>query len=98
MEKILKSLSICFAWTWPGQLHALLVEVCIIRGSKDCGEVFAGCISLFYEAFYVLEDSGLLDPSDDRDILSLHYVYVPHIQHYLECFCDSYSHHKLSII
>ena len=34
-------------------------------------DVFAGCVSIFYDAFYVLEDSGLLDPSDDRDILSL---------------------------
>ena len=51
-------------------------------------DVFAGCISLFYDAFYALEDSGLLDPSDDRDILSLHYVYIPHIQHNLDCFRD----------
>ena len=27
---------------------------------------------------------------------SLHYVYIPRIQHNLDCFCDSYSHHKLS--
>ena len=71
--------------------------MCIIRGSKDCGEMYLqGCISLFYDAFYALEDSGLLDPSDDRDILSLHYVYIPRIQHNLDCFRDSYSHHKLS--
>ena len=60
-------------------------------------DVFAGCISLFDDAFYaVLEDSGLLDPSDGRDILSLHYVYIPRIQRNLNCFRDSYSHHKLS--
>ena len=59
-------------------------------------DVFAGCVSLFYDAFYVFEDSGLLDPSDDRDILSLHYVHIPRIQHNLDCFRDSYSHHKLN--
>ena len=59
-------------------------------------DVFTGCISLFYDAFYSLEDSGLLDSSDDRDIFSLHYVYIPRIQHNLDSFRDTYSHHKLS--
>ena len=59
-------------------------------------DVFAGCISLFYDAFYALEDLGLLDPYDDVDTFCLHYVYIPRIQHNLNCFCEAYSHHKLS--
>ena len=58
-------------------------------------DVFAGCISLFYNMFYALEDAGLLDPANEKDIYSLHYVYTCRIQYQLDIFRESYSHHKL---
>ena len=58
-------------------------------------DVFVGCIYLFYDIFYALEDENLLNPSDENDLFCLHYIFLPRIQHNLDMFCDSYSHHKL---
>jgi hypothetical protein len=43
-------------------------------------DVFVGCVSLFYELFYVLEDAEMLDINDYADVCALHYVYVPRLQ------------------
>ena len=58
-------------------------------------DVFAGCISFFYNLFYAFEDASMLDPDNEKDIYSLHYVYTCRIQHQLDIFHESYSHHKL---
>ena len=57
-------------------------------------DLFSGCISLFYDIFYALEDAELLDPSND-DLFSLHFVYLPRNQYQLDIFRESYSHHRL---
>ena len=44
-------------------------------------DVFSGCISLYYRLFYFLEEHGLLDPTDDKDLFSLHYVSLTRINH-----------------
>lgn len=33
-----------------------------------------GCISMFYDLLYTLEDTGILDPSDSVDLFALHYM------------------------
>lgn len=58
-------------------------------------DLFSGCISLFYDIFYALEDAELLDPSNDEDLFSLHFVFLARIQHQLDIFRESYSHHRL---
>ena len=58
-------------------------------------DVFSGCVSLFYRIFYSLEDAGLLDPSNEADMFSLHFVFIPRINRQLETFRQSYSHHRL---
>ena len=58
-------------------------------------DVFSGCVCLFYQIFYALEDAGLLDPTDDADLFSLHYVFLPRLNAQLETFRQSYSHHRL---
>lgn len=58
-------------------------------------DVYLGCISLFYELFYQLEDEGLLDSSSNTDLFALHYVFIPRISHQLDVFTASYSHHPL---
>lgn len=58
-------------------------------------DVFNGCICMFYHLFYSLEDNNLLDPTNEVDIFSLHFVFVPRIQHQLNVFRESYCHHRL---
>lgn len=54
-----------------------------------------GCISPYYTLFYILEDMGILDPSDDTDLFALHYIFMPRLQHSLEVFRESYGHHRI---
>ena len=58
-------------------------------------DLFMGCISLFYTLFHLLEDMELLDPTSSVDMFSLHYIFLPRINHSLEVFRQSYSHHRL---
>ena len=57
-----------------------------------------GCISLFYNLFYMLENYGMLDPSNDTDLFALHYIFIPRISHQLDVFRQSYSHHRLHTV
>ena len=59
-------------------------------------DVFQGCLSLYYQLFYYLEDSGLLDPCSELHLFALHYVYKPRIQRSLDSFSEAYMHHPLS--
>ena len=58
-------------------------------------DLFSGCVASFYYHFYQLEDAGLLHPNNDLDIFSLHYVYLPLLNHKLEQFCSTWRHHPL---
>ena len=58
-------------------------------------DVFTGCVSLFYNLFYAIEDANLLNPSDEKDLFCLQYIFLPRIQHQLDNFRESYSHHRL---
>ncbi len=58
-------------------------------------DVFMGCVSLFYSLFYALEDNGMLEPTSNVDLFALHYIFVPRINHHLDVFRESYSHHRL---
>ena len=52
-------------------------------------------INFYYGIFYQLEDLELLDPSSELDLFSLHYVFVPKINKYLNIWKDSCVNHKL---
>ena len=58
-------------------------------------DVFSACLSPFYYTFYSLEENQLLCPSDDIDLFSLHYVFLPRINDHLELFRQAYSRHRL---
>ena len=58
-------------------------------------DLFSGCISLFYNLFYILEDRNLLDPENEVDLFVLHYIYLPRINDALQIFQNTYSHHRL---
>lgn len=53
-------------------------------------------MSMFRGEFYQLESEGVLDVNNDTDILCLHYVYLPRINHVLDEFVAAHNHHKIS--
>ena len=58
-------------------------------------DLFTGCVSLFYTIFYSLEDHGLLNPTSEGDLFSLHFVFLPLLQKQLDIFRQTYSHHRI---
>ena len=78
------------------------------RGSFICGQsvynqrserlwrdVLSGCTALYYQLFYHLEDSGVLDNENDVHLFCLHYVFLPRIYHSLQQFLETWNHHIL---
>jgi len=58
-------------------------------------DVFNGCISLFYNAFYQMEQCGVLDPNNDIHLWCLHYVFLPVINRHLTNWRNAWVHHPL---
>ena len=58
-------------------------------------DLYSGCICFFYNFFYFLEDSGLLNVDDPLDIYTLHLVMLPAIQHQLNAFREGWATHPL---
>ena len=58
-------------------------------------DVFTGCIHMFHNLFYAMEESGILDPANNSDLFCLHYIFLPRINEQLCLFKESYSHHRL---
>jgi hypothetical protein len=58
-------------------------------------DLFSGCISFFYYFFYSLEQLQLLDINSEVDLMALHYIFTPIIQHHLNMFRLGWSYHKL---
>ncbi len=58
-------------------------------------DLFSGCISFFYHSFYFLEDRGLLDIQDERDIYALHFSLLGVIQDQLNSFMLGWSNRGL---
>ena len=66
-----------------GVVVASLAEVCITRELNVFGGMCSLDVSLFYRIFYSLEDAGLLDPSNEADLFSLHFVFISRINRQL---------------
>ena len=49
-------------------------------------DLYSGCVCLFYNFFYFLEDIGMLNCDDPFDLYALHIVYLPVIQKQLDLF------------
>ena len=55
------------------------------------------CIGvLFYNLFYFMEDTEILNPDNDNDLFCLHFIYTPLINKALQLFKRSWNNHKLS--
>ncbi len=51
--------------------------------------------STFHEVFCFLESQQLLDPVNDNDLFVLHCVFLPIVNHQLECFANAWNLHPL---
>ena len=54
-------------------------------------DVFTGCTYLFYNLFYHIEDEGILNPSNEKHLAALHYVYLPIIKRHLMLFTAGHN-------
>lgn len=52
-------------------------------------------LQYFYNLFYTLEDSEVLDPDDDVHKMSLQIVFLPEIQKRLDLFRNGWNNHKI---
>ena len=59
-------------------------------------DVFQGCLVLFYRLFYEMEDQNILNIENDTHMYSLHYVYLPRINHAISQFTEAWNNHPLS--
>lgn len=57
--------------------------------------MFAGCLTLFYDLFYGMERSGMLNPNDDIHLWCLHYTFLPLINRHLTNWKNAWIHHPL---
>ncbi|KAK9976937.1 hypothetical protein ABG768_018758 [Culter alburnus] len=58
-------------------------------------DVFLHVLQYFYNLFYTLEDSEVLDPDDDVHKMSLQIVFLPEIQKRLDLFRNGWNNHKI---
>lgn len=59
-------------------------------------DVFFGCTHIFYNIFSCMEDSGILDPSNEVHLYALHYVFLPRINILLNQFASGHSRAPIS--
>ena len=60
-------------------------------------DVFYGCTHTFYNLFSCMEDSGILDPSNEIHIFALHYVFLPRLNSQLTQFANGHARAPISI-
>ncbi len=58
-------------------------------------DVWKDVVHVFYNLFYYLEQSGHLNPDDDVDLYSLHYIYLPRINKCLQDFVHQWNNHGI---
>ncbi len=59
-------------------------------------DVFLNCLSVFYDTFYMMEVSNILDPDIESHFMTLHYVYQPRIQESLNSFRTAWNNHGIN--
>ena len=58
-------------------------------------DLFSGCVVFFYQLFYSLEDAGLLNINNSKDLKALHVAFLPLIQQQLDSFRYGWANHPL---
>ena len=59
-------------------------------------DLFCGCLHMYYNLFYAMENCGMLDPSNELHLFALHFVYVPRINHALQLFAQGHNRAPIS--
>lgn len=59
-------------------------------------DVFQAVTCTYYYLFRHLENSGLLNPLNEADLFSLHYVFSNVINHHLQEFASAWNEHRMS--
>lgn len=59
------------------------------------GDVHRLVVTTFKSLFTYMEDEDILDPLNDVHLLSLHLVYIPHINHALKEFVNQFNDHPI---
>ena len=59
-------------------------------------DVFFGCTHTFYTLFSCMEDSGILDPSNEVHLYALHYVFLPRLNRQLAQFVSGHARAPIS--
>ena len=59
-------------------------------------DVFSQCTVVFYQLFFYMEASGLLDVTDDVHLFCLHYIFIPRINSSLTAFKNAWNSHPLT--
>ena len=52
----------------------------------------------YKDVFYFIQDNGILDCNDERDLYALHYVFLPVIQASLGDFIRQWNHHGIRTV
>ena len=66
------------------------------RIERLCRDVFCGCLSMFYDLFYELENIGILHLESEVEVFALHYIFRPRINRAMELFAEGWNRHSLS--
>jgi len=59
-------------------------------------DVFTACLSTYYTVFWYMEDTDILDLSNDLHMQILQFVFIPRINAHLELFRNGWDKHSLS--
>ncbi len=59
------------------------------------GDVWRGTVNVYHSLFTLLEEDGLIDPTNEKHMWALHYVYLPRLNRDLNIFVNQWNHHRL---
>ena len=59
-------------------------------------DMFCGCIYVFYNLFYYMEECRLLDVTNELHLDALHYVFLPRINRNLSLFAEGHNRGPIS--
>jgi hypothetical protein len=67
-----------------------------VRIERFWRDLMRAVLREFYNLFFFMEASAILNPFSPRDLYALHFVFLPIINSRIESFRDDYNHHPLS--
>lgn len=98
VEKMQMLFGLCFYIFCEDQIEVGILqgEVFIIRGQRDCGEMFFQVVYVFYYLFYYMERFGVLDLINEIYLFVFYFVFVLRINKKLMLFWEGYNRGLIS--